>query len=61
MKEELVEEEKEKDIETPEEKEEEVFAEADEGEMVVLRRALSSQMSEKKEQRENIFHSLCTV
>jgi len=34
---------------------------ADEGEMLVLRRALSTQKSEKDEQRENIFHSRCTV
>ena len=29
--------------------------------MLVLRRALSSQRSEKEEQRENIFQSRCTV
>jgi len=38
-----------------------VIAEADEGEMLLLRRALSSEQSEKEEQRENIFHSRCTV
>ena len=38
-----------------------MIAEADEGEMLLLRRALSSEQSEKEEQRENIFHSRCTV
>ena len=61
VKEEVVEEEKEESIEIPEEEEEEVIAEADEGEMLVLRRALSSQKGEQDEQRENIFHSRCTV
>ena len=61
MKEEVVEEEKEEDVESPEEEEEEVIAEADEGEILVLRRAPNSQRSEKEEQRENIFHSRCTV
>jgi len=34
-----------------------VIEEAYEGEMLALRRALSSQRSEKEEQRETIFHS----
>jgi len=37
-----------------------VEEEADEGEMLVLRRALSG-LKTKKEQQENIFHSQCTV
>ena len=56
VKEEIEEEEKEESVETPEEEEEEFIAEADEGEMLVLRGALSSQKGEKEEQRENIFH-----
>ena len=48
-------------IETPEEEEEEVIAEADEGELLVLRRALSSRKGDQDEQRENIFRSRCTV
>jgi len=59
VKDELAEEEKEEDVGSHEE--EEVIAEADDGEMLVLRRALSSQWSKKEEQRENIFHSQCTV
>jgi len=36
--------------------------EADEGELIVLRRALSGQKaSNHKEQRENIFHTRCTI
>ena len=35
--------------------------EADDGELLVLRRALSSLKSEKEDQRENIFHSRCTI
>jgi len=61
VKEEMAEEEKEESIEALEEEEEEVIAEADEGEMLVLRRALSSQKGEQEEQQENIFHSRCTV
>ena len=57
VKEEVVEE----SIEIPKKEEEEVIAEADEGEMLVLRRALSSQKGGQEEQRENIFHSRCTV
>jgi len=34
---------------------------ADEGEMLVIRRILSNQRVAKDEQRENIFHSRCTV
>ena len=40
VKEDVVEEETEESVETPEEEEEEVIAKADEGEMLVLRRAL---------------------
>jgi len=35
--------------------------EADDGELVVLRRALSGLKGDKQEQRENILHSRCTV
>ena len=42
MKEEVPEEEKEESVEASKEEEEEIIAEADEGEMLVLRRALSS-------------------
>ena len=35
--------------------------EADEGELLVLRRTLSSLKGDKEEQRENIFHSRCTI
>ena len=35
--------------------------EADEGELLVLRRVLSNQKGVKDEQRENIFHSHSTV
>jgi len=57
------EEEEEPEEETEEEASthEEVVEQADEGEMLVLRRALNVQKSEKDEQRENIFHSRCTV
>ena len=44
-----------------EESQEEVEEEADEGEMLVLRRVLNGQKSTKDEQRENIFHTRCTV
>jgi len=44
-----------------EENQEEVIKEVDEGAMLVRRRALSSQRSEKEEQRENIFPSRCTI
>ena len=55
-KDEVAEEEKEEDLESQEEEEqEEVIADAHEGEMLVLRRALSSRRSEKEEQIENIF------
>jgi len=60
-KEEVAEEEKEEPVETLEEEDEEVVAEADEGELLVLRRALNSQKGDLEEQRENIFHSRCTV
>jgi len=56
VKDELAEEEKEEDIESnDEEEQEEVIEEADEGEMLVLRRALNSQRTEKEEQRELFF------
>jgi len=61
VKEEVAEEEKEESIEILEEEEEEIIAEADEGEMLVLRRTLSTQKGDQEEQRENIFHSRCTV
>jgi len=44
-----------------EEEQEEVVEEADEGELLVLRRAMSALKSEKEEQRENIFHPRCIV
>ena len=60
MKEEVVGEEEEEDIESPEE-ESEVIAEADKGEMLVFRRALNSYRSEKGEQREHIsFPMYCS-
>jgi len=40
---------------------EEVEKEVDEGEMLVLRRVLNRQKSAKDEQRENIFHTRCTI
>ena len=48
-------------VDDEEENQEEVEEEANEGEMLVLRRVLSGQMGAKDEQRENIFHSRCTV
>ena len=44
-----------------EDNQEECLAEPNEGEMLVLRRVLSNQRSEKDDQRENIFHSRCTI
>ena len=44
-----------------EEEQEEVIEEADKGELLVLRRAMSGLKGEKEEQRENGFHSRCTV
>ena len=43
------------------EEQEEVVEEVDEGELLVLRRALSNLKGDKEERRENIFHSRCTV
>ena len=43
------------------EEQEVVVVEADEGELLVLKRALSGLNEEKEEQRENIFHAKCTV
>jgi len=61
MKKDTVEEEKEAQIEPPEQEEEEITVERDEGEILVLRRVLNSQKNENTEQRENIFHSRYTV
>jgi len=55
------EEEEDRVLSTVEEEQEEVVEEADEGELLVLRRAMSGLKSDKEEQRENIFHSRCTV
>ena len=41
--------------------EEEVVEEADEGELLVLRRTLSNLKGDQEDQRENIFHSRCTI
>ena len=58
MKKVFEEEEKEDDFEDDlKETQEEVLEEADEGEMLLLRRVLSGQKGAKDEQRENIFHS----
>jgi len=43
------------------EEQEEVVEEADEGELLVLRRALSTKREELEEQRENIFYTRCTI
>jgi len=48
-------------LSTMEEEQEEVVEKAAEGELLVLRRAMSGLKSDKEEQRENIFHSQCTV
>jgi len=53
-----LEEEKEEGVDIEgEETQEEVFENVNEGKMLVLTRALSSQRSRKEEQRETIFHS----
>jgi len=44
-----------------EETQDEVIEEADEGELLVLRRVLSNEKGDKDEQRENIFHTRCTT
>ena len=44
-----------------EEEPEEVVEVADEGEMLMMRRVMSGLKEEKEEQRENIFHSRCTI
>jgi len=44
-----------------EETQDEYLTKEDKGEMLILRQVLSNQMSEKDEQRENNFHSRCTV
>jgi len=56
VKEEFEEEEKEDDYENELEETQEVVKEADEGELLVLRRVLNNQKGVKDEQRENIFH-----
>ena len=43
------------------EEQEEVVKEADEGDLLVLRRALIGLKGAYEEQRKNIFHSRCTV
>jgi len=48
-------------VEYPEEDEEDITFELDDGEMLVLGRTLNSQRSEKEVQRQNIFHSHCIV
>jgi len=44
-----------------EEEPEEVIEVADEGEMLMIKRVMSGHKEEAEEQRENIFHSRCTV
>jgi len=62
LKEEFEEEENEDDYDNELKKtQEEIVEEAGEGELLVLRRALSNQKGVKDEQRENIFHSRCTI
>jgi len=62
VKEDKVEEEKKKGSdEGDKENQDKVIEETNESEMLVLRRALSSQSRENEEQRENIFHSRCTI
>ncbi|KAL3726789.1 hypothetical protein ACJRO7_031655 [Eucalyptus globulus] len=41
-------------------REEEVVEKADDGELLIIRRALHVEVSPNKEQRENIFHTCCT-
>lgn len=41
--------------------EEEVVAELDEGDLLVIRRALNSQKDFNDKQRKNIFHNRCTI
>ena len=56
------EEEKKEDVEEDLNEAQEEFAEnADEGQMLVIRRVMSTQRVAKDEQRENIFHSRCIV
>jgi len=62
VKEVFEEEEKQDDSEDElEETQDEVVEEANEGELLVLRRVLSNQKGVKDKQRENIFHFCCTV
>ena len=56
-----IKEEEDRALDTVEEELEEVVEEADEGEMLVIRRTMSGLKGDKEEQRENIFHSRCTV
>ena len=44
-----------------EQKGEEVIEEPEEGELLVIRRALNVQRSPKDEQKENIFYSRCSI
>ena len=44
-----------------EEDQEEIVEEVYDGELLVLRRALTGLKGDKEEQREKIFHSRCTV
>ncbi|CAL9132721.1 unnamed protein product [Musa textilis] len=43
------------------ESEKEVMEKADDGEMLIIRRALHTEVSLDNEQRENIFHTRCTI
>jgi len=62
VKEQFEEEQKEHEYENEvKETQEEVMEEANEGELLVLRRILSNQEGVRGERRENIFHSRCTV
>ena len=59
---ELEEENKDKEVHLMEVEEEECVEVADEGELLVLRRALNGQKAPNYgEQRENIFHTRCTI
>jgi len=62
VKEHEIEDENEEDVvDDLEETQEEIEEEVDKGEILVLRRVLSGQKGAKEEQRENIFHSQCTI
>ena len=51
----------EEESEDEEESEKEVIEEADDGELLVLKRVLHAQVNSQDEQRENLFHTRCTV